>query len=202
MLVSDPSTWQVSTQELGTTVYKYSSDLVVVESEGNILGTFQIGSYGRKDTKITIKTSFPSDFTCWGGGKSSSKNEHGIVAVGNRYFSTPGGFFKSIGLSILIVAPNITDNYENGDPLIVGARLPITWSKTDAKTHVFTIGGKDVDVYLSYSSTRNQRDYINFIWGVTGKPKLVPVFALGFMVSRFAIASFLSGIVLTLVIWR
>ena len=181
-LVSDPSQWQISMQELGTSLYK-AKDHVVMEHQGKIVATFETSRYGFQNTKIKVKLAVPSELTCWGGGRGNPKNDHAMVQVSNRFFATAGGFFNNIGLSIFVVNRFESDKIEAGDPLLFGAKLPIFWTRINKNTYEYFLGGTDVDIYLSYSDAKHPRNYLKFLWGITGLPKMPPVYALGFMVS-------------------
>jgi len=175
----------------------FASPLVVPrpESDGNTTRFFRSNNENTIQmwstltaTRVRIVTQAVGTISGWGGNldynddddddadhKSETLSLWMQAHVGNTHFATPA-LFMSAGLFVMVVA----EHAYKGE----GSTYPVKWRQLNdhiVDWEVGTAGGADVYVADALTSA----NFVRLLWGVSGEPALPPLFAHGFMLSRW-----------------
>jgi hypothetical protein len=140
----------------------------------------QVSSRGRS-TVCTIEAPAAGETGCFGGGlelvppppSRRRAPQTARAQVGNTHFVTPS-LCHSAGFWALAV----------GERSGAEAQYSVSWRTLRGGRAVeFEILDGGADVYVGLAGSR--RDALRLFWGLTGAPQLPPVWALGFMASRW-----------------
>ena len=154
-------------------------------------------------TRVDVTTAFPTKPTHFGGGLRATPARTETARVRNTEFFTPSAWYASSpeldqpGFNMLVVVDEAREVHASSDPFLKGAEYPVSFStaaadtNTNANTNTNTAGtltswvarGSSVDVYVALAASR--RHALTNFWRLTGAPKLPPVYALGFLASRW-----------------
>jgi alpha-glucosidase len=147
---------------------------------------------GRAEFIAVVRTKHPSRVEHWGGSIERERVQHVTARVVNRGFATSNAYFSDSHLWVMVVAgPLLGSRREAGsepsgedNTLEQGSRYVVTRiARSPTETHFVVKGVSGIDVYVQHASSSNEARAL--FYGLTGAPRMPPLWALGFMLSRW-----------------